>query len=396
MTYVRETNHHKQGSYFLNHYYSVVLFRRECRVHTSEAMASDTCHYSKHVSFFSETPNDGSEKDALETIDPAGFVIRHPPKPHELDAEVTDESQLFQTIHMGAAVVDRTRWRLVVDGLVERPFSVSYAQLTSMPCTTITSFHECYGSPVAAPIHALWRIGNVKWTGVRVAALLRVARPKPEVAYVWSQGLESGSFAGVVADRYEKDLPVEKALSSEVLIAYEMNGEPLSKNRGGPVRLIVSGWFGTNATKWVCRLSLQDRRSAGPFTTTFYNEIDPTDPAGQRRRPVWMAEPNSMIVRPKPGEVLQGPDIEIWGRAWGCEEIDRVDISVDGGENWESPSNVHLAPRKEFEWQLFRSKVSIQRPGKYKLAARAVDKVGIAQPLVGRRNHVHGVEVEVA
>lgn len=353
--------------------------------------------YSKHVCFLSETAQGDveSERKALAAIDPRGFFIRHPPKPHELDTDLTDESQLFQTIHMGSAVVDEQKWQLVIDGLVERPFSISFAQLKSMPCQAITSFHECYGSPVAPPVHALWRIGNVKWTGVRLADLLRLARPRAEATHVWSQGLESGSFAGISADRYEKDLTVEKALSPEVLIAYEMNCEPLSKNRGGPVRLIVPGWFGTNSTKWLCRLLLQDHRAMGPFTTNFYNEIDPTDSTGQRMRPVWTVEPNSMIVRPRPGEVLQGPEIEIWGRAWGCEEIIKVDVSIDAGENWVSPSATRLTSRKEFEWQLFKSKVTIAKPGKYKFVVRATDKAGISQPLTGRRNHVHGVDVKV-
>ncbi|KIW95442.1 uncharacterized protein Z519_04026 [Cladophialophora bantiana CBS 173.52] len=353
--------------------------------------------YLKYVSLLpgAQSESDGSEREALTAIDPAGFLIRHPPKPHELDAELTDDSQLFQTIHMGAAVVDEKKWKLVIDGLVERPFSVSFAQLKSMPCSTITAFHECYGSPIAPPVHALWRIGNIKWTGVRLADMLKLAKPKLEARYVWSQGLESGSFAGVSADRYEKDLPLKKALSSEVLIAYEMNGEPLSKNRGGPVRMVVPGYFGTNSTKWLCRLSLQDHRAIGPFTTTFYNEIDPADSGGQRMRPVWMVEPNSMIVRPEPEALLQGPDVEIRGRAWGCEEISQVDVSIDGGEYWLPRSDVSLRARSEFEWQSFRAKVSIPKPGKYKLIAKATDKTGISQPMVGRRNHVHTVEIEV-
>ncbi|EXJ58532.1 hypothetical protein A1O7_05958 [Cladophialophora yegresii CBS 114405] len=353
--------------------------------------------YSQYVDFWTASCSEqhGSERDALETIDPAGFFIRHPPKPHELEAELTDEAQLFQTIHMGAAVVDEKRWRLVVDGLVERPFTVSFAQLRSMPRTTITAFHECYGSPITPPTHATWRIGNVKWTGVRLSDLLKLARPKPQARFIWSQGLDAGSFAGVSADRYEKDLPLEKAQSPEVLIAYEMNGERLTKKRGGPVRMVVPLYFGTNSTKWLCRLSVQDRRASGPFTTTFYNEVDPTDPTGQKMRPVWMVEPNSMIVRPEPGAILQGPEIEIAGRAWGCQEIEVVDISIDGGESWLPCPVVDLHGREEFEWQLFRATPSVPKPGKYKLVARARDTKGLFQPLAGRRNHVHMVQVEV-
>ncbi|KIW67049.1 hypothetical protein PV04_06326 [Phialophora macrospora] len=357
----------------------------------------DETTYSPYVHFLSAASreNRGSERNALEAIDPPGFFIRHPPKPHELDAELTDDAQLFQTIHMGVAVVDQNRWRLVVDGLVERPFSVSFAQLKRMPRATITAFHECYGSPIAPPTQALWRIGNVTWTGVRLSDLLKLARPKPPARYVWSQGLESGSFAGVSADRYEKDIPLEKALAPEVLVAYEMNGEGLDRKRGGPVRMVVPLYFGTNSTKWLCRLSVQDRRATGPFTTTFYNEVDPSDPTGRRIRPVWTVEPNSMIVRPEPGAVLQGPEVEISGRAWGGKEIEGVEISVDGGKSWLPRSDIDLRPRKECEWQLFRSKPKLPKPGKYQLVARARDTAGLSQPLAGRRNHVHMVEVEV-
>jgi DMSO/TMAO reductase YedYZ molybdopterin-dependent catalytic subunit len=369
---------------------------RDCQF-PQAAQPNEASTYSQYVDFLTPTSseNHGSERDALEAVDPPGFFIRHPPRPHELEAELTDDAQLFQTIHMGVAVVDEKRWRLVVDGLVERPFSICLAQLKRMPRATITAFHECYGSPIAPPIQALWRIGNVKWTGVRLSELLKLARPRPHARYVWSQGLESGSFAGVSADRYEKDLPLEKALMPEVLIAYELNGESLGRKRGGPVRMVVPLYFGTNSTKWLCRLSVQDRRATGPFTTTFYNEVDPTDPTGQQMRPVWMVEPNSMIVRPEPGAILQGPEVEISGRAWGCQEIEGVDISVDGGKSWLPRCDIDLRPRKECEWQLFRAKPMLPKPGKYKLVARARDTAGLSQPLAGRRNHVHMVEVEV-
>jgi DMSO/TMAO reductase YedYZ molybdopterin-dependent catalytic subunit len=351
--------------------------------------------YSTNVDFNSSdsVPQEG-ERRALLGIDPAGFFIRHPPKPHELDAEITEDAKLFQTIHMGAAVVDTDVWRLVVGGMVARPFSVSFAQLQRMPRTTVTAFHECYGSPVTPPVHALWRIGNVQWTGVSLAELLRLGRPLPGAQYVWSQGLESGIFAGVAADRYEKDLPLDKAVHPEVLIAYEMNGQPLDKTRGGPVRLVVPGWFGTNSTKWLCKLLLRDQRATGPFTTTFYNEVDPTDPSGQKMRPVWMVEPNSMIVHPKPNETLAPGEVEIFGRAWGCDEIDSVDVSIDGGKNWLSRGDIEVTRRRQFEWQAFRVTVLVP-PGRYEFVAKATDKAGLSQPLSGRRNHVHTVPVEV-
>lgn len=334
-----------------------------------------------------------SEHKSLTNIHPKGFFIRHPPAPHKLDEDLTPESKLFQTIHMGAAVVDASRWTLIVDGLVERPFSINIEQLRQMPSQTVTSFHECYGSPINPPTKNVWRIGNVQWTGVPLRYLLSIARPDLERGlFVWSDGLDSGTFAGVTTDRYQKDLPIEKALSCEVLVAYEMNGQSLTKERGGPVRLVVPGWFGTNSTKWLCRLSVQTTRSMGPFTTVFYNELDPSDSEGIRRRPVWRVEPNSMIVRPRPDEVVLGPGyVEGWGRAWGEDEISRVEISLDGN-TWKE---ANVALRKQFEWQLFTFRVQVDRSGRYHIQARAPDISGAQQPLTGRRNHVPTVQIWV-
>ncbi|KAL3301117.1 sulfite reductase [Colletotrichum asianum] len=267
---------------------------------------------------------DGRERDACRSIDPAGFFIRHPPAPHVLDTFITHEDHLFQTIHMGAAVVDKDEWLLIIDGLVERPFALTFNQLRQLPRRSVTAFHECYGSPLKPPTEAVWRIGNVIWTGVPLKFLLDIARPSSTAAFVWSEGLDYGTFHDITADRYQKDLPMTKALNEEVLVAYEMNGKPMGKERGGPVRLAVPGWFGTNMTKWLCRLSLQDRRAEGPYTTIFYNEIDPTDPEGKNKRPVWKVEVNSIITKPEPGAIFRGADVQVEGWAWCCEEVVQV------------------------------------------------------------------------
>lgn len=339
----------------------------------------------------SSVPAEGDERRALVAINPRGFYIRHPPKPHKLKDSITPDDLLFHTIHMGAAVVDPLKWTLVITGLVKNPFSLSLDQLKSLRQQSITSFHECYGSPIEPPVEAKWRIGNVTWTGVPLAFLLSLASPLPEARFVWSDGLDHGSFTGVTADRYQKDLPLDKAQSPEVLIAYKMNGEALTKERGGPVRLIVPGWFGTNSTKWLCKLTLEDKRAQGPYTTTFYNEIDPEDPKGLKKRPVWKIEANSIIVRPKPGAALVGSKVAIEGWAWCFEEVINVRISLDGGENWTA---TEVESRKDFSWQKW--KIELDLPcGLYSVMARAESASGQMQPLSGRRNHVHTVRFSV-
>jgi DMSO/TMAO reductase YedYZ molybdopterin-dependent catalytic subunit len=331
------------------------------------------------------------EREAFVKQDPATFYIRHPPAPHELDDFLTDDDSLFQTIHMGAAVVDESKYHLVIDGLVSQPYSLTLAQLRGIPSKTVTSFHECYGSPLKPPTEALRRIGNVQWTGVPLNALLSRAGVLDEGRFIWTDGLDRGTFAKVEADRYQKDLPLSKALSDEVIVAYAMNGSPLSKNRGGPVRLIVPGWFGTNSTKWLCRIEVQDRRAPGPFTTTFYNEHYPPDDPTCESKPIWKVQPNSMIVRPKPGARINAGPAEVEGWAWSEDGVVAVDISADEGQTWTAAK---VGERTEFSWQRFKTTLTLQ-PGEYVVLARAKGADGRMQPLGKGRNHVHRVAIRV-
>lgn len=330
-----------------------------------------------------------SERDACTAIDPPGFHLRPPPPPHLLGDPITTEDQLFETIHMGAAVVDVDRWRLVVDGLVDKPLSFTLDELQRLPAVTLEAFHECYGSPLAPQVKALWRVGNVRWTGVPLRELLAAAGVQSSARFVWSEGLDHGSFAGITADRYQKDLPLEKALAPEVLVAFAINGEPLRKERGGPVRLVVPGWYGTNMTKWLCRLSLQDQRAPGPFTTRWYNEPDPADPSGVTLRPVWQVETNSLIVTPAPDSVVAAGRCLVSGWAWSDGGVTEVEVSGDAGAHWQS---AHVDPRHEFAWQRFSATLQLA-PGRHTLVARARSGTGPFQPATGRRNHVHAVPV---
>lgn len=354
-------------------------------------------NYLQHVTVRSEDVKPGDERKALLEVSPRGFHLRNPPKPHQLTRFLTSEAELFQTIHMGTAVVDPSLWKLTVDGLVNRPFHVNLLQLQNLPKTELTSFHECYGSPIKPPDTNLWRIGNVTWTGVQLDLLLQLADPRPEALYVWSDGLENGSFFEAKdCDRYQKDLPLRDPVLAKCLVAYAMNGEPIGKERGGPVRLVVPGFYGTNSTKWLCRLSLQDRRSPSPFTTIYYNEVDPAYPTERKMRPCWHVEPNSFLsLIPASEGTVQGPDIRVDGRAWGNAEIEEVLISLqnDKGE-WVHSATGKASQRRQNEWQYYSTTVKLQ-PGSHSLMAQAVDKAGGKQPISGRRNHAHVVQIIV-
>lgn len=330
------------------------------------------------------------ERKAFVQLSPSGFRIRHPPPPNELHTYITPNSHLFQTSHMGIPLIKEPSYHLVVEGLVPRPFSVTLEQLKSLPATTITAFHECFGSPLKPPLENCLRIGNVEWTGVKLSYLLAHAGLAPSNInsehFIWSEGLDRGTFAGVEADRYQKDLPMSKAMKSEVIVAYALNGEPLERERGGPVRLVVPGWFGTNSVKWLCKLSVRNSRAPGPYTTMFYNVVEPDS---QRTRPVWEVNVNSMIVQPRSGEVIVGPSSLVWGWAWADDGVKNVHVMAEGDQDWREAV---VDDRVDHGWQKFEIKLEMP-VGRQTVVAKATSFGGAMQPLEGWRNHAHHVHV---
>ena len=361
----------------------------DCRSRIGPTMQNETAISDEQLD---SPPAEDEERDAFLGLSPSTFYIRHPPPPDKLDTFLTPDNSLFQTIHMGAAEVSTEKWRLVVTGIVERPYAITLKQLRRLPSKTVTSLHECYGSPLVPQTKALWRIGNVAWTGVPLRTLLEKAGLKPGARFVWSEGLDRGKYGPVEADRYQKDLPIEKALSDEVLVAYEMNSQPLSKNRGAPVRLVVPGYFGTNSTKWLSKLTVQDKRAPSPFTTTLYNERYPPDDPTCESRPIWKVQPNSMIVKPAPDSEVEGPEVAIEGWAWSEDGVSRVEISDNDGETWISS---RIEERMGFSWQRFIAKLGLS-PGSHTLLAKATGTDGRTQPLGEGRNHVHRVTIVVS
>jgi DMSO/TMAO reductase YedYZ molybdopterin-dependent catalytic subunit len=207
-------------------------------------------------------------------MDPAHYTRRTVRDPHQVVEAVTPQRDLFVLAHLGIPRVDPERWRLEIGGLVERPATLSLADLRRLP--------------PRRPDIAVRRIANVVWSGVDLADLLRRCGIRAEARFLWSYGLDRGEYDGVSARWYVKDLPLARLGQGGVLLAYAVNGEPLMPEHGSPLRLVVPGFYGTNSVKWLWRLELAEARAGGPFTTELYN--DPDHLTGGTR-PVWEAPP---------------------------------------------------------------------------------------------------------
>ena len=322
-------------------------------------------------------------------MDPAG-VTRVLVGLDRLRAYRTATADFFVVAHMGIARLDAADWSLRVEGAVGRPLSITYAELLAMPLRRVGAVHECFGNPVEPEV-ATRRVAHVTWGGVPLREILEPAVPRPAARSVWLEAPDRGTFAGVESDRYVKDLPLDKALDPDTLLAHEVNGAPLTAEHGFPVRLVAPGYFGTNSVKWLTRVYLAADRPEGYFTTHLYTRAARRGD-GVTREPVRDFDVHAVIVDPAEGDAIAEGTRVVSGWAWSDVDVARVEWSGDGGASWAS---ARLDPRLErHAWQRFSFEWRAGA-GERELRCRATDARGRVQPAAGR-NRVHAVRVRVA
>jgi DMSO/TMAO reductase YedYZ molybdopterin-dependent catalytic subunit len=326
-------------------------------------------------------------------LDPSGFYRRISLLPHQLTQPVTPVEDMIVLCHLGVPRLDEASWRLSIDGMVEAPRVLTFADLRAFPFVRLESVHQCAGSPLE-PAVPTRRVCNVVWGGVRLADVFAAAKPHRDASFIWSFGADYGSFAGETCDAYVKDLPLTR-LRDDVLLAFELNGEPLPAENGYPVRLVVPGYYGTNSVKWLTRLHLARTRAPGPFTTRWYNDVQ-TDADGthtSQPTPVWALAPEAIIVSPAPGQsCAAGRACTVGGWAWADGGVRQVDVTADG-ETWHAAQLQQVRGRS---WQAFSWLWVPDTPGPVTLSVRATDHDGVTQPAHGARNAIHSVAVVVA
>jgi DMSO/TMAO reductase YedYZ molybdopterin-dependent catalytic subunit len=320
--------------------------------------------------------------------------VFHQVQPHELTEELSPEQKHYILCHIGVPQLAQAEWSLEVTGLVRKSLKFTYDELLRLPQTTMTAFQECAGSPMK-PTAAVRRVNQIEWRGVALSTILDLAGVHDKARYLWASGADHGTYeaTGVEVEEYQKDLPIEKALSAGVLLATHLNGKPLPEVRGGPVRLVVPGYYSTCSVKWLLRIEPRAERSSNYFAAVLYNDVVKQGNVDVRR-PVWDIAPHSVIVAPAPSPAQHlGQAIEqVWGWAWGAREIMRVEVSTDGGVTW---SDARLQPRTGWRWQRFQLPWRPVAGACYELACRATDDSGTVQPEAGARNEVFRTSVTV-
>jgi DMSO/TMAO reductase YedYZ molybdopterin-dependent catalytic subunit len=282
----------------------------------------------------------------------------------------------FVRDHFEEPVLDLATYHLRVAGLAAKPKALTLAQLQRLPQQRVTCVLECAGNGrtrmVPRPAGVPWgdrAVGCAVWEGPSLAEVLRGAPPEEGAVEAVFRGADLGVEGGVVA-HFERSMPVAAATAPGPLLALRMNGAPLAKEHGAPLRLIVPGWYGVASVKWLTDIRYVDKPFTGYFQKTRYVWDDGTT--------VFQMRPKSVLLRPHPGEPLRAGSVVLEGRAWGGEGgIAEVVVSVGDGP-WKS---CDLGPSEGVgAWRTWKATVDLTR-GNQRIRCRARDTAGEWQPL---------------
>lgn len=298
---------------------------------------------------------------------------------------ITPVGMHYLLIHFDIPRIDPTDWRLAIGGLVDHPRQYTLAELQHLERRTVAVTMECAGNGRSRmeprPLSQPWdqgAFGTAEWTGTPLAPLLRDAGISPDAVELAFTGADRGIQGGREED-YARSLSIADAMSDDVLLAYEINGQPLPPQHGFPLRLLVPGWYGMTSVKWLRSIEAISHSFEGYQQTPAYHLTQSPDDVGE---PVQRIKPRALMVPPgipdfftRERFVQAGP-VLLGGRAWsGHGEVDRVEVCVDGvwaEAQLEAPAGPHAWRGWSFTW--------IAAPGTHELSCRATDSSGLTQP----------------
>lgn len=321
-----------------------------------------------------------------------------------------DNDKFFVRSHFAAPEVDTKGFKLTIEGHVENKLELALDDLKKMEAVSREIVLECAGNgrvflvPQARGLQ--WgngAVGQAKWTGVPLGAVLERAKVKAGAGDVVLIGADKGAIADPATPgtiNFDRGIPLAKAKKDETLLVWNMNDQPLPASHGAPLRALVGGWYGMASVKWLSRIVVLDKPHAGFFQTFDYSRWERPKEGLPQLVPVTAIQPKAVIVEPAAGAVVKaGVPVTVSGFAWAGENgVAKVEVSADGGKSWFAAEG-KAEPFKSARW---RANYVPQQAGALKLLARATDDKGNTQPEkrdADRRtymiNHLVPVEVTV-
>lgn len=311
------------------------------------------------------------------------------------DSEITPIERFYVRAHAPVPRIDASEYRLQVQGLVDAPLTLSLHDIQQKyPKRTLTATLQCAGNRrrEMAAVKALpgesvmWNEEAVStgiWGGVTLRDVLEQAGVQAEAAHVEFISLDCVEEKGEKFG-YGSSIPLEKALSSEVLLVYEMNGEPLPALHGGPLRMIVPGYIAARSVKWVGQINLRTDPSENHYQQRDYKLFPPSEEGldVDYSTGVMLGDlaTDAVICTPRSGDtVLAGPlTVRGYALPGGDAQITGVEVSADDGVTWQTAQIV--SERRAWTWCLWEATLNLE-PGQTVLRVRAHDTQNQQQPV---------------
>ncbi len=306
----------------------------------------------------------------------------------ELDAWLTPNKEFFRLSHYGTPEIDPKGYRLEISGLVDEPRAYTLDELRMLPKQEVVFTLECSGNDGLPWFRG--GIGNARWGGTPLRSVLEKAGVKKKGIEVVFFGADAGDVIVPYLDgdgihlkdfdttqNFARSMSLNDAANPANLLCYEMNGEPLPRENGFPLRLIAPGWYGIANVKWLQRIEVWDTRFMGPFMAERYVTLhEDTREGGQvvwTRRSVgrWLLKSMTARVTVKDGLY------RIHGAAWGGP-IARVEVRIDDGP-WTAAA-IDQGLEHEFAWKFWSLDWKDPSSGEHRITSRAIDNEGNVQP----------------
>ena len=303
---------------------------------------------------------------------------------------ITPSNQLYVRNNLptpnASIVSDRDAWQVQIDG-VRQPRQLSVAELKKMGLETVTMVLQCSGNGrgffPSKPSGTQWTVGAagcVVWSGVPVREVVKALGGVADgMVYMTGTGGEVLP-AGIDPKTVMVERSVPLSAMQDALLAWEMNGEPISLAHGGPLRLIVPGYTGVNNIKYIKQLAFTLKESEAHIMSHGYRISPPGSKSDPSQPSVQEMSVKSWINSPLPEAGTQAAGmVQIHGVAFGgMHAVKGVEVSTDGGKTWKQARLVG-PDMGRYAWRQFVLQAQLPK-GTHVLASRATDEKGNLQP----------------
>lgn len=295
----------------------------------------------------------------------------------KLTSWITPVEDYFVVSHYGYPQLDAASHRLQIHGLVDRPLTLSMEDLRRRERVERTCVFECGGNSRGL-LHGM--VGNATWAGVDLVALLSEVRPRDEALELHFWGADAGDEVireREVRQNFARSMSLADVLERQPILAYEMNGQPLTVAHGFPLRLVVPGWYGVSNVKWLDRIDVSPERLMTRFMAKDYVTLARQERDGHTQ---WL---QTSVTRQRVKSVIarvtrNDDQFRVFGASWSDgTPLEKVEVRVDGGE-WR-PAQMETTDNP-YSWTFFSYTTTGLTPGEHTVVSRATDVRGRTQP----------------